>query len=105
MHIPIPDGRAEECAKDLAQDCRNIGAEAMQLKEAIAAGEANSSDKKNYETLVKQIQSLADVVCVDLITGAEFRVGDYVTKKLEILAALKRWKLERAYRRLHQWLH
>lgn len=105
MLLPFPHGQAEVCARDLASDCRTMSKQALLLKDAITRGEASKREKEEYELLVKQIQSLCDVVCMDEVTEEQYRVGDYVTARREMLATARKGKLFTAYENLRKWLH
>lgn len=83
MHFPIPAGLAETAARDMAEECRKLAAEAVKIQEAVNNGEANDSDKEKLSLLIKQIRDLADCVMVCMDSKREYRVADYVTKGRE----------------------
>lgn len=105
MLLPFPHGQAEICARDLAADCRNLSKRAIILKDAIERKEANAREQAEYELLVKQIKSLCNLVCMDEVTEEQFRVGDFVTIKREMMANIRAASLKNAYEKLRKWLH
>lgn len=105
MHLPFPHGQAKICALDLASDCRKLGKQALDLRDAINKGDATHNDILEYETLIRQIEGLSNLVCVDTETLEEFRVGDYVTARRQLLANARHASLAEAYARLTKWLH
>lgn len=87
MLMPIPDGRAEECARDLASDVRKITREAMKISDAVMIGEASPEEVKTLAMLKSQIVSMCDLQFYDQLTTEKFRVGDYITKNREAFTA------------------
>ncbi len=95
MKFPIPNGRAEEAAKDLANDCRQVAKMFLEYREADLYGELNASDKEHMRILSEQVKSFLEISFLDIETGEEFYVKDYATKRRYAYAQrLKAWMQE-----------
>lgn len=105
MVFPIPDGRAEEAAKDLAADIRKMGKDLLRLHEAIERGEATKKDVEDYEMMRLQIQGMAETHFYCPVTEQTFRVGDYVTKRSRFLAGLRKEVFAQAYEKIKRVFH
>jgi hypothetical protein len=100
MKFPIPDGKAEVAAKDFAADCRATTRQYLRLKEAYDNGESLSkTEYADMEMLYAQITSFCETSFIDVETGAEFFVKDYVTRKRADYAARIKDAIQVGYQR------
>lgn len=104
MHFPIPDLQAETAAKDLASDIRKLGAECIKLHDAIVNGESGEKEQAEYALKLEHIKSMSEVVFRCTITGADYRVGDYVTQRRERLVAKRKASIAEAFERVRKSL-
>jgi hypothetical protein len=107
MVVPIPDERAEECAKDLASDVREVGKKLLPLIEARDRGDNLSKGEVEDIAMYKaQIRDLSELICRCMVTGKEYSVGDYVTKRSFLLSKISKAMVDAGYKRLkNQLIH
>lgn len=100
LTMPIPNGRAEDAARDIASDIRKLGAEAFKLENAVLNGEASNADREKLIMMKAQIKSMSELCFYDVDTNTKFVVGDYVTKNREAVATRLRLRNESIIRRV-----
>lgn len=106
MAIPIPNFRAEECAKDLAADVRDLLRKYEPYFDALQAGETlPQKDLEEMERLKAQIASMCELVVICTETNITYRVGDYITARTMLMARKRDSMWSKAVGRIQQWLH
>lgn len=106
MRFPVPDFKAEECARDLAADIRNIYLPRLEQIETELKREYSQKLVEEANMLRGQIKSMMETEIQCIHTDRIYVVGDYawskevmIAKRLEIRKRFGE-KVAEGYRRL-----